>query len=418
MNKSMNNDQNYSQKLFEPLTPLIPNASNVSHASYTSNKSYLPRTWAEVHLDRIEHNIREIRKRLPVSCSFMAAVKANAYGHGDVQVARAARNAGADALAVGTIHEALHLRKNDIMLPILVLSATPPEEADAAAKHHISLTVFQASCLDKMLKYKSSPEPLRIHIKMDTGMGRIGIREKAELEAMIPLLQNDAIIVEGIYTHFATANQADSAYYEEQRNRFNEMQQWMSDAGFSNLIVHCANSAAALQYPQNTMDMARVGAAIYGIHTCDEDVKRTMPNFLQPTLSLHTEIIHVKQMKPGSAISYDSTYWTTGDEWIATVPLGYADGCFRGFQGSYLLVDGHEAPITGKICMDQLMIRLPRYYPLGTKVTWIGRQRDKEITLDDLASHIGSIPQQILSLITDRVPRVYTYNDESERTLN
>lgn len=218
-------------------------------------------------------------------------------------------------------------------------------------------------------------------------------------------------MLRGVYTHFSTAQLEEPGYYNYQLARFAEMRGWIASAGFRPQLVHASNSAAALQYPEHSMDMVRVGASLYGIDPCEPSVKRRTGVQLEQTLSLHSEIIHCKQVDEGSAISYDTSYRTTHTkEWIATVPLGYADGCFRGFKGTSVLVDGQRVPIVGNICMDQLMIRLPRYYPPGTRVTFIGRQEEEEITLDERAEQIGSIPQQILSLITQRVPRIYTRN--------
>ncbi|GIP33303.1 alanine racemase [Paenibacillus sp. J2TS4] len=366
-------------------------------------------TWAEVHLDRIGHNIREIRRRLPSGVKFMAAVKADGYGHGAVQSANAALKAGADALAVGMISEALQLRQSGIRAPILVLSPALPSEVDLAAKHDIALTVSEAAWLKEARPFHQSRKPLRLHIKMDSGMGRIGIRDRSEWEAMVPLLRSDGIMVEGVYTHFATANQADSAYYFEQFDRFTEMRSWVAESGFTGFIAHCSNSAAALHYPELSLDMVRVGAALYGINPCEEEVRRRRPVDLQPVLSLHSEIIQVKFVKQGESIGYDRSYVATQDEWLGTVAIGYADGYCKGYQGYHMLVDGQAAPIAGNVCMDLLMIRLPGHYPVGTVVTLIGRQNGREITMEDLAARIGSIPQQVLTMLSSRVPRIY-YN--------
>lgn len=364
-------------------------------------------TWTEVHLDRIERNVRTIRSRLPAGCKMMAVVKADGYGHGAVQAAAAAIRAGADELAVSRLDEAVRLRQNGIDVPILTLGPIAPREADIAAEHQIAVPVFQAEWLRDMRESRTSPKPLPVHIKMDTGMGRIGIRTKREFEEMLPLLAAGGIDVKGVYTHLATANQADTGYCEKQLARFAEMRGWLDEAGFRDVTAHCANSAAALRDPVYAMDMVRVGASIFGIHTCDEEVRGRHGVPLLPTLSLHTTIIHVKRVAAGECIGYDRSYTAQDDEWIATVPLGYGDGCFRGYAGLELLVDGERAPIVGNICMDQLMIRLPRHYPVGTQATLIGRQRDETVTLDDLARHIGTIPQQVLLMIAARVPRVY-----------
>lgn len=364
-------------------------------------------TWAEVHLDRIAHNIRTIRSRLPDHTKFMAVVKADGYSHGIVEVARTAVDAGAEALAVGMFDEAMQLRHAGINSPILVLTPTPAENVDTAVDHRIALTVFQAEWLQQMRLYKSSNAPLHIHLKLDTGLGRLGIRQQAEWEAMLPLLRASDIVIEGVYTHLSTANRLDADYCYEQFQRFQVMREWLLDAGFSGFVSHCSNSAAALQHPELSLDMVRVGAAIFGIHNCDEEVWQRLSVKLLPTLSLHSEIINVKLVEPGDVIGYDMSYIAKDHEWIATVACGYADGYFRGYGGKHMLVDGQPCPIVGNICMEQTMLRLPKHYPIGTKVTLIGKQQDEEISMYDLAGHIQSIPQQVLTMIAPRVPRIY-----------
>ncbi|WP_010269074.1 alanine racemase [Paenibacillus senegalensis] len=368
-----------------------------------------PQTWAEVHVDRIERNTRRIRERLPEGTLFMAAVKADGYGHGAVAAAWAVLKGGADALAVGLLNEAIQLRNAGIRVPILILTPIKPQEAAAAAELELSVTVFQASWLREMEAFRTwSNKQLRVHVKMDTGLGRLGIRHKQEWEAMIPLLKADHISVEGVFTHLATAQLADSTYYDKQMSRFDEMKQWVIEAGFRPQVFHASNSAAALHYPQRSLDMVRVGASLYGIDPCEPAVREQVNLHLEPTLSLHTTIVHCKEVEPGSAISYDCSYTAQDKEWIATVPLGYGDGVFRGYKGSSVLVDGQRVPIVGNVCMDQLMIRLPQYYPPGTVVTFIGRQKEEEITLEERAEQLDSIPQQVLLLLTARVRRMYT----------
>lgn len=367
-----------------------------------------PQAWAEVHLERIARNTRRIRERLPEGTLFMAAVKADGYGHGIVAAARAVLQGGAHALAVGLLKEAMELRGAGIEVPILVLTPIRPQEAPLAARLDLSLTVFQASWLRELAGVEHEiDKPLRIHLKMDTGLGRLGIRTKQEWEEMIPLLRAGHLCVEGVFTHLATAQMEDSFYYKKQMARFAKMRMWVTEAGFKPKLFHASNSAAALHYPEHSLDMVRVGAALYGIDPCEPSVREKVNLPLEPTLSLHSTIIHCKQVEPGSPISYDCSYRAERTEWIATVPVGYGDGVFRGYTGSSVLVDGNRVPIVGNICMDQLMIRLPAYYPPGTEVTLIGRQKEEEITLAERAAQLDSIPQQVLLLLTARVPRIY-----------
>lgn len=368
-------------------------------------------TWVQIHLDKIENNIRQMRRYLPSSVKFMAAVKADAYGHGDLQVARIAVKAGADALAVSILSEALNLRKNGIKAPILVLTPILPSDVNIAIKYDLSVTVFQLSWLKEMRLYKVGKNPLKIHLKIDTGLGRIGINKEEELEAMLPMLSKEDIVIEGVYTHFSTANREDSSYFDKQFKAFLNITHWIKSKGLNVSIFHCANSAAALKYQNSFLDMVRIGVAMFGIYP-SEEIRKTAPVILEPALSLHSKILHIKKVKKGSFIGYDTAYEAKSDEWIATIPIGYADGWFRCFQGFHVLVDGQKMPIVGKICMDQLMVKLPKKYSIGTPVVLIGKDGDNEITLEDLATHIGSVPQEIPSMITYRVPKLYYYNEE------
>lgn len=365
-------------------------------------------TWAGIDLNAIEQNISTIRKRLPIGCKFMAVVKADGYGHGGVKVAKAAVQAGADELAVSNLEEAVRLRKHGISAPILVLTPPMPAHVDTAVRYDIALPVHHASWLVEMRRYKRAMQPLRVHLKMDTGMGRTGIHQHAEFEAIVPLLAAEDILVEGVYTHFATANAMDSTYYEQQWQRFMEMRKWLRQSGWHGVPAHCANSAAAIRYPERSLDMVRVGAALYGIDTRDRNVRALTSLKLRSALSLHSSVIQVKRVEKGETLGYDQSYTAVGGEWIATVPVGYADGLSIDFRGFQVLVEGMRVPIVGNICMDQFMIRLPHYVPVGTQVTWIGYQREQSISLEEAADYIGTIPQQIATSLSDRIKRVYS----------
>lgn len=382
---------------------------NLLEVEHTADTAPLHRdTWVEIRLDIIANNIRQIKYYLPPATKLMAAVKADAYGHGDLQVAEIALEAGADALAVSILKEALHLRGSGIKAPILVLTPILPSDVDLAIQNDLSVTVFQGSWLEEMRAYKKDPRPLKIHLKIDTGLGRLGLRNKEELEEILPLLRQDDILLEGMYTHFATANWEDETFFNQQFAAFTEIMDWVKSKGLKVENYHCSNTAATLKHPECSLDMVRIGVGMFGIYPSAE-IKRTAPLSLQSALSFHSKVLHVKRVDKGSTVGYDTAYVAEGDEWIATIPVGYADGWFRCFQGFYVLIGGEKAPIVGKICMDQLMVRLPKWVPIGTQVTLIGRQQEAEITLEQLADHIGSVPQEIPSMITYRVPRIY-YN--------
>lgn len=363
---------------------------------------YYRDTWAEINLDAIRWNVAKTIQHLTDSMTMFAVVKANAYGHGDVQVAKAALSAGAKGLAVAFLDEALLLRKAGITAPILVLGASRPDTAGIAATHNISLTVHEKEWLTHV--HMEESQTLRIHIKCDTGMGRIGVKTIDELQSVIDELnQSESYVFEGIFTHFATADEVHTAYFENQLQTFQEL---VSSISKKPRYIHCANSAATLRFQGAGVNAVRFGISMYGL-TPSLEIKSLLPFELKPAFSLHTKLIHVKQMHGGEKVSYGATYEASEGEWIGTLPIGYADGWIRKLSGQEVLVDGKRAPIVGRICMDQCMIRLPQEYSCGTEVTLIGKQGDDEITMDEVARKLETINYEVPCVITSRVPRVY-----------
>lgn len=359
-------------------------------------------TWAEVDLDAIRWNVEQTISRLNPSTSLFAVVKANAYGHGDIQVAEAALKAGAKGLAVAFLDEALKLRRFGITVPILVLGASRPEDADLAAEHRISITVYDRNWLD--LVHMENNQPLSVHIKCDTGMGRIGIKTEEELHEITDILQRSPhFTFEGIFTHFATADELDTMYFEKQLNQFKKLVKSLSQKP---PYIHCSNSAAALRFKEAGFNAVRLGISMYGLSP-SPDIMPILPFALKPAFSLHTKLVQVKQLEQGEKVSYGAEYEAAEKEWIGTLPIGYADGWIRKLSGQEVLVNGERVPIVGRICMDQCMIRLPREYKAGTVVTLIGRQKNKEITMDEIAEKRETINYEIPCVITSRVPRVY-----------
>ncbi|OKL36465.1 alanine racemase [Domibacillus mangrovi] len=368
---------------------------------------YYRDTWAEINLDAIKWNVAKTIQHLADSMTMFAVVKANAYGHGDVQVAKAALNAGAKGLAVAFLDEALSLRKAGIKAPILVLGASRPDTAGIAAKYNISLTVHEKEWLTHI--HMEEGQMLRIHIKCDTGMGRIGVKTIGELQSVIDELnQSESYVFEGIFTHFATADEVHTAYFEKQLQTFQEL---VSSIREKPRYIHCANSAATLRFQGAGVNTVRFGISMYGL-TPSLEIQPLLPFELKPAFSLRTKIIQVKQMHAGEKVSYGATYEASEGEWIGTLPIGYADGWIRKLSGQEVLVDGKRAPIVGRICMDQCMIRLPREYSCGTEVTLIGRQGDDEIIMDEVARKLETINYEVPCVITARVPRVYKENGQ------
>ncbi|WP_100489455.1 alanine racemase [Sporolactobacillus pectinivorans] len=383
--------------------------------------SFYRETWADINLDAVADNVADMKKRIPEETALMAVVKANGYGHGALQVARTALANGAEWLAVAIFDEALALRKNGIEAPILVLSPIRPEDAGLAAKYHISLTVFQKEWISMARKADRNEEPVFLHIACDTGMGRIGIRNDKEAEALVEEIGKDRrFVVEGLFTHFATADQDDEAYFNEQYNRFETMIDWIHDLGIHPPVIHCGNSAATLKYPaegRHLFNMVRYGIAMYGLSPSTEMANK-LPFPLKRALSLHSRLVNVKKVEAGSAIGYGATYRAESEEWIGTVPIGYADGWLRALSGSDVLIGGERCRIVGRICMDQFMCRLPHEFPLGTEVTLIGKNGGEEITADGLAQKLQTINYEITCMIHPRVPRVFWKDGKKTGTVN
>ncbi|MDQ6420980.1 alanine racemase [Paenibacillus sp. LHD-117] len=364
-------------------------------------------TVAEVDLNAIKANVERIRQTLPSGVKLMAVVKADGYGHGGAEAAVMAEQAGADLLSVAYLDEALKLRAKGIALPILILTPIHPAEVMFALEHDLMVTVTSADWFRQMAPYRhpSSKIKLRVHVKVDTGLGRIGLRTKEEWDELAPWLAGDDVEVDGFYTHFATAGRPDTGFLERQYAAFLEMKAWSRASGIEAKHYHCAGSAAALRFPGLAMDMVRIGAAMYGFYP--EALVRTVR--LQPAMTLRSCLIQVKRLRKGECLGYDNSYVAEEDEWIGTVPIGYADGWHQSLRGSEMLVEGVRVPVVGKICMDQLMVRLPQQCEPGTEVVLIGSQGDERITFSELAAFLGSVPQEISTSLSGRVERIYRH---------
>lgn len=363
-------------------------------------------TWAEINLEAIGYNVQQVSNKLNQRSKIIAVVKADGYGHGAIKVAEKAIEAGATMLAVALLEEAIELRDAGIDVPVLVLGYVAPEFASIAADHHITLTFYQKEWLEVVAKQKLIKK-LNVHLKWDTGMGRYGIRNNSELEEiLVGLKEQDQVILTGVFTHFATADDIDSSYYKEQMKRFNDLLQFLKQHWPHPIMTHIGNSAASIQYPKQMHAYTRLGIAMYGLYPSDA-IKEQKMITLKQAFSLHSRLVHVKRLPKGEAISYGATYRTNKTEWIGTVPIGYADGWPRKLQGTDVLINGMRMPIVGRICMDALIVRLDRAYELGTKVTLIGKQGDEMIEMDEIAYHLDTINYEVPCMIGKRVPRIY-----------
>lgn len=366
---------------------------------------YFRPTKAIINLQAIKANISQLKKRLLPDVQIIAVVKANAYGHGDVEVAKAAIEEGCSMLAVATPEEALHLREHFPTVDILILGYSPINFAELAAEKNIILTVYSTEWVKLAENSLSGTYQLKVHIKVDTGMGRIGVTTKDNLVNLYQAIDaSNKIVFDGIFTHFATADEEDEKYFLKQADKFEE---FISLLPKKPRIVHAANTATAfikdVKYQYNAV---RFGISMYGLAPSDY-VKSILPFSLQPAFSLETELINVKQIEAGESVGYGKQFTASEPVYIGTLPIGYADGLIRKLQGQEVLIDGKRVPIVGRICMDQCMILLPKAYTIGEKVTLIGTQQDQQITLDDWAKKLDTINYEIPCIITSRVPRIF-----------
>ncbi|MEK4520571.1 alanine racemase [Psychrobacillus sp. FSL W7-1457] len=365
-----------------------------------SQKLYRP-TFIEIDLLAIQTNIERLKETLPSSTQIIAVVKANAYGHGDIEVAQAALQSGASMLAVATPEEALHLRGAGIKAEILVLGAAPTSFLPEANAQNITLTAYSCEWIFATKEFKSN---VKIHIKIDSGMGRIGFSKKEELkEALAFIKESSSLEITGAYTHFATADDEDTEYFNKQVKKFNSFLGLFEQKP---AMIHASNSAAALQHPSQSWDAVRFGISMYGIAP-SPFLNNHLPFPLEKPLSLHTEIIHVKKVSEGDSIGYGASYTAKTEEWIGTLPIGYADGLLRKLHTEHVLVKGKRMPFVGKICMDQCMIRLDGPTKVGEKVVLIGKQGDEEIEVEEWAKTLQTIPYEVCCTLSTRIPRIY-----------
>ena len=369
-------------------------------------------TWVQVDLDAIGHNVRRLRAIAGVP--LIAVLKADAYGHGAVRVGRAALAAGAAMLAVATLGEARALRAAGIAAPILVLGYTPPWQARAAAQLGVTCTVFDMDTAQALAEAAAAlGREVRAHVKVDTGMARLGLQPHETLPFLRALrdrglvaARRDAggLVIEGLYTHFATADDADETFAREQLRRFRAALAEVEAAGLRPPIVHAANSAGLLRFPEARFDMVRAGIAIYGL---SPSAATPLPPDFRPGLSFHSEVAQVKELPPRAPVSYGRAYLTSAPTRIATIPVGYADGMRRSPPWREVLVRGRRAPVVGRITMDYAMLDVTGIPDVrrGDPVVLIGRQGEEQITAEEVAGWLGTISYEVVSTILPRVPR-------------
>ena len=382
----------------------------------------LKRTWAEVDLDHLRHNVEILTKDLPEGCRFLGVVKADAYGHGAVPIAKELERLGAGYLAVSNFEEALQLRRADITLPILILGYTPPELAPREAALRITQEVHSIEYGRELsAALAASGLTLNIHMKIDTGMTRLGFFAYDRPETvpeLVELAGLPCLHTEGIFMHFAVADTpGEDDYTRLQHDRFAAVLEALRERGITPEIVHCANSGATIAYPQFAHDMVRPGIATYGLDPSGD--LRGMAD-LKPLMSLKTTIAAIRAVPAGVTVSYGRTYQTPEGRIIAVCPIGYADGLPRRLSNHVsFLINGHRAPQVGRICMDMCMVDITNIpgVCVGDAVTVIGRDGALENTWDDMADQLDTISYELVCDINKRVPRVYIRNGNISDTL-
>lgn len=358
-------------------------------------------TVAKVDLEAIQANIDKIQGHLPKKVKTYAVVKANAYGHGAVAVSKAVEDQ-VDGYCVSNLDEALELRQAGIDKEILILGVILASELQLAIKHQLTITVASLEWLELAKKESVDFSQLHVHVKVDSGMGRIGVRSLVEANQLISALSDMGVQLDGIFTHFATADESDHTMFDKQLTFFKQL---VSQLDKKPALVHASNSATSLWHSETIFNAIRLGIVIYGLNPSGNSL--SLPCSLKEALSLESRLVHVKQIQAGDSIGYGASYVAAEPEYVGTLPIGYADGWTRNMQGFQVLVEGERCDIIGRVSMDQLTIRLPKAYPIGTKVTLIGQQGKQVITATDVADYRGTINYEVLCLLSDRIPREY-----------
>ena len=360
--------------------------------------------WVEIDLGAIAHNYKEIRKHMQTGAKLCAVVKADAYGHGAIAVARKAIAAGAEYLAVATISEAMKLREAGFTTPLLILGLTKPDSSFDIVDADLTQTVCRLDLVQALsAEAVAQGKRVKVHLAVDTGLGRIGVRPEDAVHFARIITAMPGIELEGVFSHFALADITDKTFSIEQIRRFQEACNAIEAAGIHIPIRHIAESAAILDLPDVHFDMVRAGILQYGLWPSDEV---TRPLNLRPAMKFCARIVYIKTIPPGTSIGYGRNFIAERESRIATISVGYADGYLRAYASGYVEVHGRRAPIAGRICMDQCMIDItdiPKA-KVGDIVTLFGSDT---LTADDLAHWANTISYEVLCLVSKHVSRIY-----------
>ncbi len=369
--------------------------------------------WAEINLDVLAHNMREARRLAKPSALVMGVVKADAYGHGATIVSKTLIENGADMLGVAILNEAIELRKAGYTVPILILGYTNSEQYAELIRFGIEQTIYDYEMAVLLSEEaKRQKEKVKIHIKIDTGMRRLGFEPNVEsVDTILRISKLENLDIVGIFSHFSEADSKDKQFSEEQYRKFMWVCERLDDANLIIPIKHIANSAAIIDLPETHMDMVRAGIMLYCLSPSIENIRAAD---LKQAMTLKARISNVKSISAGESVGYGRAYFADKPTVVATLPIGYADGYTRKLTGKgYALVHGKKARLIGRICMDQCMLDVTAIEDvrIGDEAVLFGEQGDKRITIDELAMKLGTINHEIVCSISRRVPRVYIKNN-------
>lgn len=385
----------------------IHTSTNPTHRTKTGASSH--RAWAEINLSHLQHNVSEIQQVLPKPCRIMAVVKANAYGHGSIEIARYLNRIGISWFAVAEINEGIQLREHGVFGDILVLGYTSPERARDLARYKLTQTLISTEYGESLNAYGVS---LKVHVKVDTGMNRLG-EPSDHFESILQCYQFDHLQVTGTYSHLAESDGLSPEQVEFTRlqmGKFDQVLDGLRTAGIDPGLVHLQSSYGILNYPGMSYDLVRPGIALYGLLSHEGDRVLAQAD-LHPVLTLKAAVTQVKDVPAHCPVGYGRAFISPYDMKIAIVSMGYADGLPRNLSshGGYVLIRGQRASIIGSICMDQMIVDVTTIAGVkqGDTATIIGQDEEQLITAGQIASRSGTVTNEILSRLGDRVERVF-----------
>ena len=360
-------------------------------------------TYSEIDLDVFEDNLNHLKEF--TGKSVFCVCKANAYSHSDYYIAKTAYENGCPYICVSSFDEAYSLRNQGFEGDILILGYVDPKSLEEVIRLHITISVFSYDWLKQLMVETVDMSKLRVHIKIDTGMNRIGFKRLDEIQNAFQFLKDLKVDIEGIYTHYHSADNENKELCEKQSSWFYQI---LDLINHDFKWIHTSNSDATLSYVDKQSNAVRVGLALYGIKSVESTLE------VKPVLSLYSTITHIKKVMKGESVSYGATYTCLNDSLIATIPIGYGDGFLRKNQGRFICIDTHPYEIVGRICMDQTMVRVDEFYPIGTQVEIIG----EHIPLAKVAYELEMIPYEVLCLLNDRITKIIKYKGKTIAVVN